>query len=248
MVLAVDGVTAEAASFNEKIYFMHKTCRQCTILLTEDNAAKKNSLYWRNECKSCRSKQSIIHSNKDPEKRRARINSWVRRVGKVKQYPCQTCKNLCYKKYALAFCSDKCRFLSHVEVKNQCWLWTGGKNGFGYGKTNKDSVEIAAHRLSYELFIGAIEKGKLVCHSCDVPPCVNPNHLWIGTTQENKQDQLKKNRGGKKLKESDVIEIRRLYESGMGSQKISYLFNVTCSTISNIIKRRIWKHIEYQGE
>lgn len=222
---------------------MQKSCKHCEVLLTEDNAAKKNALYWRNECKPCRSKIVVQRDKENPEKRRTRINAWVRKIGRVKEYSCEICQKLCYKKYSKAFCSDKCRFFSHVEITGNCWLWTKGKNRGGYGKTCINKEEISAHRMSYILFKGPIETGKYVCHSCDVPSCVKPAHLWIGTAHDNKQDQIKKGRGGTKLNESDVKEIRRMSESGIGSLKISYLYNVTCSTISNIIKRRIWKHI-----
>lgn len=178
------------------------------------------------------------------EKRKLYINKYMRDIGKVKQYPCITCSTLCYKKYAKAFCSDKCRFMSYVTITENCWFWTGATNRAGYGKLsfNKNKTDVA-HRVSYKLFNGPIEDNLFVCHTCDNPSCVKPGHLWLGTTQENKTDQLIKDRGGVKLNTSKVLEIRKLYEAGIGSNTIAKLFEVTCATISSIAKRRIWRHI-----
>jgi hypothetical protein len=217
---------------------MVTACKFCNIELTELNRSGK-----RKSCKPCRSKEVIEFQKKNSDWRKKYANEYARKTGKVKEYPCEVCNKLCYKKYAKAFCSDRCRFMSHVEITNQCWLWKSGKNRRGYGKSNKGSKMITAHRLSYELFIDEIPDGLFVCHTCDIPSCVRPAHLWLGTTQDNKFDQLEKDRGGKKLNTKNVIQIRKLSNEGMGSQKIAYLFNVSCSAITNIIKRRIWKHV-----
>lgn len=77
---------------------------------------------------------------------------------------------------------------------NGCWEWTGGKNNVGYGMFRDGAGMRTAHRVSYELHKGKIPKGKHVCHSCDNPKCVNPDHLWVGTHQDNMQDRSRKNR------------------------------------------------------
>jgi hypothetical protein len=91
------------------------------------------------------------------------------------------------------------RLLSKIKVDDKgCWLWTGEKTTTGYGrlevKRNKKDgrIRIRAHRLSYEVFKGNIEDGLLVCHSCDIKLCINPEHLWLGTHQENMEDAYKK--------------------------------------------------------
>lgn len=218
---------------------MELICKNCNVLLNENNRAKNRRL-----CKDCRCKTVMEYQRKDPEKRRAYINNYVRSIGKVRQYECLTCKTLCYKKYSKAFCSDKCRFLFYVKKTDSCWLWIGTKNKRGYGKicfrSNKSSP---THRVSYVLFKGEIAENMLVCHSCDNPSCVRPDHLWLGTAQDNKIDQRLKDRIGLKLKTKDVLNIRKLYDSGIGSATIAKLFDVSCSTISNIAKKRSWKHI-----
>ena len=223
---------------------MFKACKICTIQLNEDNAAKGPRNTFRRLCRPCRSKQVMDYQNKNRPARRNYVNNWARQIGKVKQYECLTCKALCYKKYALAFCSDECRFMHYVNKTSSCWLWVGPKNKGGYGKLCfRGNKTATSHRVAYELFKGKIDEGFLVCHKCDNPPCVNPDHLFLGTIADNKEDQLQKDRGGVKLKAKDVIKIRKLYENDIGSALIARLFNVTCGTISSIAKRRIWKHI-----
>ncbi len=173
---------------------MEKKCKHCEITLTSENAAKKNTKYFRNECKPCRSKDSTKWAVLNAEKRRAYINNYVRKTGKVKQYPCKTCQSLCYKVYAHSFCSVKCRFLFYVNKTENCWLWTGGKNRSGYGKFMMDNILTVASRAAFILFKGEIDDEKLVCHTCDKPSCVNPDHLWLGTGSENQQDSIKKGR------------------------------------------------------
>jgi hypothetical protein len=92
------------------------------------------------------------------------------------------------------------RFMDKVspEPNSGCWLWTGAATPFGYGnfmvmKAGKKSTE-KAHRFSYQLHHGPIPKGMVVMHKCDVPGCVNPDHLSLGTPSENSRDIVKKGR------------------------------------------------------
>ena len=75
-----------------------------------------------------------------------------------------------------------------------CWLWKGGKTEFGYGRANNGGKGIFAHRLSWVIYSGKIPEGILVCHKCDNPSCVNPVHLFLGTTTDNVRDCVKKKR------------------------------------------------------
>ncbi len=93
------------------------------------------------------------------------------------------------------------QFLQRVnKVPGGCWLWTGAKTCHGYGKIKRHGKDTTAHRVSWELHFGPIPNlhsgphGTCVCHSCDVRLCVNPEHLWLGSIQDDMADKAKKNR------------------------------------------------------
>lgn len=80
-------------------------------------------------------------------------------------------------------------------TESGCWLWDGYCMPNGYGVVRDDErTKILAHRASYAVHNGPIPKGMNVCHSCDVPSCVNPSHLWVGTQADNLDDMTKKGR------------------------------------------------------
>lgn len=88
------------------------------------------------------------------------------------------------------------RFMRHVDLSvDACWLWTGSLNEHGYGQVRMPPTVWKAHRVSYALFVGAIPAGLFVCHHCDTPACVNPDHLFLGTAQDNIRDMWAKGRG-----------------------------------------------------
>jgi len=82
-----------------------------------------------------------------------------------------------------------------INEDTDCWEWTHALNNIGYGMfrwaTNKMRT---AHRVSYELHKGPIPNGLFVCHTCDNPKCVNPEHLWVGTRKDNFDDMVSKGR------------------------------------------------------
>jgi hypothetical protein len=87
------------------------------------------------------------------------------------------------------------------EAPDDCWLWAGAVNKAGYGQFSKGYGCTLAHRYAWELVNGPIPLGLQICHKCDVPPCCNPAHLWLGTQKDNMADCVAKNRisrlGGK---------------------------------------------------
>lgn len=77
---------------------------------------------------------------------------------------------------------------------NVCWIWTGLLQKSGYGVIKRKQKAVRAHRAAYELYVGPIPTGLHVLHRCDNPPCVNPQHLFLGTHVDNMRDMEKKGR------------------------------------------------------
>jgi hypothetical protein len=140
-----------------------------------------------------------------------------------------------------------------------CWLWKGLKFVDGYARLR----DRRAHRVFYERNIGPIPKGMIVCHNCDVPHCVNPAHLFLGTPKTNLEDMVKKGRAltGKKnhfskdiypgsknsaakLTEADIPEIFRLRTMGLTYYELATTFNVGRSSIGRVLRREKWKHVD----
>ena len=91
----------------------------------------------------------------------------------------------------------KQRLLERVSIDDEtgCWEWGLSVFDYGYAKMSYKGKMLTAHRVAYETFIGQIPDGLLVCHHCDNPKCINPDHLFIGTHQDNSNDKIKKGRG-----------------------------------------------------
>jgi len=134
------------------------------------------------------------------------------------------------------------RCMSKVDVRGwdhtQCWPWLGAGKGNGYGNVRRGKQNIGAHRVAYEMLVGPIPDGMDVCHSCDTRCCVNPDHLFLGTREENMADAKVKGRlsGGprKHLKESVVQEVRRRLAGGMTPRRVSHDTGISYSTINNL--------------
>lgn len=142
-------------------------------------------------------------------------------------------------------------FKSKTKIVGTCWNWQGNINSEGYGRVTVMAKTFLAHRFSYELFNGKSPGTKVVCHKCDSHPCVNPGHLFIGEPKDNSSDMIKKGRSAygtknnsAKLREPDVLEIRRLYkEIGIPAIEIAKMFRIAETTVFCIVNRKTWVHI-----
>lgn len=144
------------------------------------------------------------------------------------------------------------RFSKFVKKTDTCWLWIGSKFENNYGKFWVSGKNRKAHRVSYEIHKGDIPKGMFVCHSCDNPSCVNPEHLFVGTPKDNTRDKFAKGRDNTpkgaghyaaKLTEHDIPLIRQAHQEGFTQKVIATTFGVSNATIRDILTRKIWKHV-----
>lgn len=141
------------------------------------------------------------------------------------------------------------RFWPKVDIApdDSCWEWLGAKNTNGYGKIWDPPRFIAAHRFSYELANGPIPTGLLLRHTCDNPRCVNPAHLITGTTQQNIQDKINRNRGNNGIKHGRAVltneAILEIKSSKLTGRALAKQFNVSPSCISKIRNGKAWQHI-----
>lgn len=143
------------------------------------------------------------------------------------------------------------RFWLFVDRRGEkeCWLWTGSVRGAGYGRISDGARSIPAHRVSYELHYGPIPEGLLVCHKCDVPGCVNPNHLFVGTQKENLADRNAKGRfhpvKGEKHGRSKLTngQVRLILKDSRKHQDIASDHGISSAMVCCIKARKNWTHI-----
>lgn len=142
------------------------------------------------------------------------------------------------------------RFWAKVQKTDNCWLWTGARNELGYGSFGIAGRRTElAHRASWRLSAGEIPAGLLVCHHCDNPPCVRPDHLFLGTNQDNVADQIAKgrrprahgqNNSNAKLTDAEVAEIRTRYGPGVRIVDLAAEYGISKSQIWNIVSGKQW--------
>lgn len=136
-------------------------------------------------------------------------------------------------------------------TESGCWEWTGHIMKNGYGQIGLKGKVLLVHRASYMHFVGKIPKNFFVCHKCDNPKCFNPEHLFVGTSNDNVQDMVKKGRqrslkgessSQAKLTSDEVAEIRKshikTYPGGRGSNtaELAIKFNITRSYVLQLVK------------
>lgn len=160
------------------------------------------------------------------------------------------------------------RFWAKVEKTDSCWLWRGCLNAQGYGNFRHRGRSQLTNRVAYELATGTIPPTGLdVCHRCDVPACVNPDHLFLGTRSDNVRDMVQKGRGNpargdqsgarkhperlgrgetsgmSKLTDEAVRLIRAERAAGTTISALARRLRVVRTTIREVAAGRAWKHV-----
>lgn len=133
----------------------------------------------------------------------------------------------------------KSRLLARTcELEDGCWEWQGCCGSHGYGQITFKTKGMTTNRAAYEVFNGEIPQGMFVCHTCDYRRCINPEHLFLGTPQDNIDDMITKGRAAldnnRKLSDDQILKIRELYFKDISQQEIARLFDISQATVSRI--------------
>lgn len=149
------------------------------------------------------------------------------------------------------------RFWPKVDRRSpvECWPWLAAvrKKGEGYGAFYFEGRHQPASKVAYILCRGPVARGQVVCHRCDNPSCCNPDHLFLGTPQDNDADRVAKGRqargsrnGFAKLTERQVWAIRRLRSIGAKPQWLSEWFGITAVHVWSLCNRdSYWRHVDH---
>jgi hypothetical protein len=152
--------------------------------------------------------------------------------------------------------TDAAYFWGKVKkIEGACWEWQGWRDKDGYGRISVKDRPMRTHRFAYELSKGPIPEGMCVCHSCDNPPCCNPNHFWLGTSPQNTEDS--KNKGRKKLlavrgedhhfaflSNDDVLKLRLLRSRGWRVTDLAEIFCMSKQMVSDATLGKKWSHLQ----
>ena len=146
------------------------------------------------------------------------------------------------------------RFWAKVDKTDSsgCWIWTGARTSAGYGQIRIQHTAYYAHRLMWIMMRGVIPYGLEILHKCDNPPCVNPDHLFMGTQSDNILDSVSKGRFNRpsgenhpkaKLTSTQVQEIRK---AKLSQRKLAHEYGVTRWAICAILSGRSWRCLKWE--
>jgi hypothetical protein len=145
-------------------------------------------------------------------------------------------------------------FWARVPPGDGCRIWPGRRNASGYGPVSWMGRDVLAHRLAYALAKGPIPAGRVVMHTCDNPPCCNPDHLELGSIDDNIRDMLRKHRhrpGGvsglanhkSKLSPPLVCELRAAWHAGESIKSIARRTGLAVGTVHPMLHGKTWAHV-----
>jgi len=181
---------------------------------------------------------------------------------KLISHHCPVCGVVFPARRTARFCSRSCartrpaeeRFWKRVNKDGECWEWTAAKSRDGYGNfCLKKPKTMLAHRVSYLWAYGELPANREVCHTCDNPSCVNPNHLFLATHLENMRDCVNKGRMNRisrkgennaynKYSTDTILRIRELAGT-MTLKAIAATVGVSQSLVWQVVNRHAWKHL-----
>lgn len=160
------------------------------------------------------------------------------------------CGRKCYTEHRQSNDFQAAKFWQKVDKSGSCWIYVGAVESNGYGYPSWRKGHKLAHRLAYELAKGPIPKGMLVCHTCDTPPCCNPEHLFLGTKQSNKDDSTAKRRhtyGERnwkaKLTEEQAVELYAMRGGPLNQREAGERFGVSKAIVQALWAGRTWRHV-----
>jgi len=132
-------------------------------------------------------------------------------------------------------------------TESGCHIWLGGVDKDGYGKIQNNKKHLRAHRVSYEFYVGIIPEGMLVRHTCDIPSCINPTHLLVGTPRDNSQDSLQRLRNYVGIKNARaILTEEQVSEIKNSHLKVNYFmrkYNISRTAVRSIRIGRSWSHL-----
>lgn len=142
--------------------------------------------------------------------------------------------------------------LNRTEKRlNGCWEWIGYRTSLGYGRVMISRKSYLVHRLAAHLWNDFdLCSPLLICHHCDNPPCINPDHLFVGTVADNNNDKVRKGRSARltqdlnpvsKLTEMKVRRILKMIDKGIAQNKIAKHFEISCPHVSELKNGLYWK-------
>lgn len=141
--------------------------------------------------------------------------------------------------------------MSVITYNDDCIEWDAGCFSNGYGAIRVGLKQKKAHRVVFEEVNGPIPDGMVVMHTCDNPPCINPDHLRLGTVADNVADRVAKDRTSKgeqhgqhRLSEAQIRLIRQRNANGETKVQLGKDFGVSDAMIGCIVRRSSWKHVD----